>query len=79
MPMPFYSCPSCQARSRFNVIEQVAKPVKLDVQTGDAKELNEPEPFHIQYKGPDIRIQCASCGTIEEEIRFIKMAEHRNS
>ncbi|MDQ0338862.1 hypothetical protein J2S00_001648 [Caldalkalibacillus uzonensis] len=72
--MPFYRCPSCQARSRFNVIEQVVTPIKVDLETGQAHELNELDPFHLPYQGPDKRIQCASCGLIEDELQFIKRA-----
>jgi hypothetical protein len=78
--MPRYSCPSCQARSRFNVIEQVAKPVKIDFQTGEVDMLDTISlgPLHLPYRGPENRVQCASCGLVEDEIRFIKMAENTN-
>ncbi|WP_025026728.1 hypothetical protein [Caldalkalibacillus mannanilyticus] len=70
-----YCCPSCEARSRFNLIEQIATPVKIDNQTGQMNVLERLEPYHLPYNGPKTKVQCANCGLIEDEIRFKKMAE----
>lgn len=75
-----YLCPNCKTnRTRFNIIEQQVKSVKLNPQTGDVVEQLDQsalDPFHISYKGPEYRIQCGTCGLIEDEISFIKRAQN---
>lgn len=77
IPKP-YCCPNCKTnRTRFNMIEQTAKPIKLDPQSGEVIN-NYPEEvaeiFHIQYQGPTHRVQCGACGLIDEERAFEQYA-----
>lgn len=73
-----YSCPRCKTnRSRFNIIEQVAKSIKMDPSTGEIIQVYQGEindPFHNPYAGPAYRVQCALCSTIEDEEVFVKAA-----
>jgi rubredoxin len=74
-----YLCPNCKTnRSRFNIIEQHVKSVKLNPQTGDlVEEIDQAslDPFHVAYKGPQYKVQCGVCGLIEDELSFIKRAQ----
>ncbi|PLR98859.1 DNA alkylation repair protein [Bacillus sp. T33-2] len=74
--MTRYRCPSCKTnRSRFNLIRQVPQPVRLDPQTGDIIHeytSGEVDPFHRPYTGPELKVQCGICGTIGDELTFIK-------
>jgi hypothetical protein len=74
-----YRCPNCKTnRSRFNLIQQVPQSVKMDPQSGEVVQeysSNQLEPFHLPYKGPEYKVQCAACGLIEDERTFIKFGE----
>ncbi len=78
MPGP-YRCPNCKTnKSRFNIIKQVAEPVKLDPETGqiiETYDAENPGPLHLPYRGPEYKVQCGICGLVEDERMFIKFGE----
>lgn len=69
-----YCCPNCRTnKTRFNLIQQVPIPIKKDPTSGEIIEQytnDHLQPFHLAYNGPDIRVQCATCGLIEDEKTF---------
>ncbi|WLR43312.1 DNA alkylation repair protein [Bacillus carboniphilus] len=78
-----YCCPACKTnRTRFNIIDQEAHYIKKDPNTGNVVEevtQEQLDPFHVPYKGPNIRVQCGVCGLIEDEMTFVKTAENRRN
>ncbi|KKK37268.1 DNA alkylation repair protein [Mesobacillus campisalis] len=74
-----YRCPNCRTnKSRFNLIRQVPQSVKMDPQSGEIVEeytSGQLDPFHTPYRGPELKVQCAVCGLIEDEKTFVKFGE----
>ncbi|NSL52243.1 DNA alkylation repair protein [Calidifontibacillus erzurumensis] len=79
MPGP-YCCPNCGTnRTRFTIIEQIPKPVKMDPQTGEIIQeysIQFMDPFHLPYRGPSYKVQCGVCGLIEDERQFESFAKN---
>jgi hypothetical protein len=76
-----YRCPNCKTnKTRFNKIEQIAHPIKLDASTGEIIKTYQDgnvEPYHHIYQGPKFKIQCVACGVIEDEKTFIHFAQYQ--
>ena len=70
-------CPSCKTnRTRFNILEQQVKPVKLNPQTGQVEEeyTNETmNAFHMAYQESTYRVQCAVCGLVENQNNLLNL------
>jgi len=74
-----YLCPNCKTnRSRFNLIKQTAEPIKVNPKSGEIINVKNEEPtlYHVEYQGPDYRVQCGVCGLIEDENTFIQYAKY---
>ncbi|WP_101842128.1 DNA alkylation repair protein [Halobacillus sp. Marseille-P3879] len=75
-----YLCPNCKTnRSRFNRIKQVATSIKLDPRSGQVISECNPDQlavYHVDYRGPEYKVQCGACGTIEDEQSFLSYAEN---
>lgn len=75
-----YLCPNCKTnRTRFNLIEQKARIVKLDPDSGHITSeptTAEMEPYHMNYQGPSFHVQCGVCGLVETENRFTSYAQY---
>lgn len=75
-------CPSCKTnRTRFNLIEQNVRAIKMNPQTGNIEEEftnNDAGPFHMMYQGPAYRVQCAACGLTENMEMFVKHAQNHS-
>lgn len=74
------ACPRCKTnKTRFYLIEQHPKAVKLNAQSGDIEQeeyiSGGLDPFYIPYKGPEYLVQCGACGVIEQSTLFEKAAE----
>ena len=69
-----YCCPNCRTnKTRFNLIQQVPIPIKKSPASGEIIEQYSNDslsPFHLAYNGPELRVQCAACGLIEDEKTF---------
>ncbi|AMA73129.1 MULTISPECIES: hypothetical protein [Aneurinibacillus] len=75
-----YLCPRCKTnRTRFAIMDQIPRYVKMNPQSGEVVQeyaANELDPFHMPYQGSTRRIQCGACGLIEDEQTFIAMAHN---
>ncbi len=77
-----YCCPNCRTnRTRFNIIRQEPRFVKMDPFTGEIVEeysVEQLTPYHQPYNGPSYRVQCGACGLIEDEQTFIQFGKRQH-
>ncbi|WP_371925002.1 DNA alkylation repair protein [Halobacillus sp. A1] len=61
------------------MIKQVSRSIKVDPRSGEMiSECSSDQlaVYHVDYKGPEYKVQCGACGLIEDEISFQRFAEH---
>lgn len=69
-----YSCPHCNNRMRFHILDQIPMSVKLNPQTGEIIDNLLNDRIAQPYKGEPRLVQCALCGLNGGEILFVKAA-----
>ena len=64
-------------RTRFAIVDQTPVYVKLDPKSGEIIQQyqDDLDPIHMAYHGSARRVQCGTCGFIEDEQTFIATAQ----